>query len=224
MIMTAKTVTLNSDESPSGDTGLGAVIDRAFARVNDVDKQALLARATGEFVCLIQQRLATLGRREAHRLLRERDSQLVVDILVDALGNTPVALSARERSRMKARGRFRALLEENGGTLAAEQVADILGITIDAVRKRAQAGTLIALKSGEQWQYPAFQFTDSGLVEGLRDVLAILGDVGGLPQCRFLLTVDPDLGGQRRVDALRDPAFNPFVLRAAEQLGEQGAL
>lgn len=222
--MNPETAALTPNEHPVDDEGLGAVIDQTLARVTDADQRALLERATGEFVSLVHQHVTTLGRREAHRLLRERDPQLVVDILVKALSNTFVAPNARERSRMKARARFRTLLEANGGTLSAEQVADILDITVDAVRKRAQAGTLIALKSGEQWQYPAFQFTDSGLVEGVREVLTILGDVGGLPQCRFLLTVDPDLDGRRRIDALQDPALKPYVLRSAEQLGEQGPL
>src|SRR5690606_41693050 len=69
--------------------------------------------------------------------------------LHDAL---PIFVGARLRGlRMRAR-----LLAAEGGTLSSTEVADLLGITRQAVNKRRKAGRLIGLATGRRgYAYPA---------------------------------------------------------------------
>ena len=54
----------------------------------------------------------------------------------------------------------RRLIEENGGALTAEEVANSLGITRQAVDKRRRAGKLLAITTGRHgYRYPVWQFS-----------------------------------------------------------------
>jgi hypothetical protein len=69
----------------------------------------------------------------------------------------------------------RRLIEEHGGTLTAEQVAQMIGISRQGVEKRRQAGRLVALATGRHGhRYPVWQFSDSGTLPGLEEVLGVL--------------------------------------------------
>lgn len=134
-----------------------------------------------------------------------------------------VESESRKQSRQRAREKFRALIAEVGGTLSENQAAARLGISIEDLQQRTSQGTVISIIENDVIQYPVFQFSENGLVDGLRDVLDRLGTDGVIPRCRFLLCHDEDLKGLMRIDALKDPELKPYVLRAAEQFGEQGA-
>ncbi|MBK1704739.1 hypothetical protein CKO40_09360 [Halochromatium glycolicum] len=60
------------------------------------------------------------------------------------------ALRLRLRLRLRLQGQLalRRLLAQHGGTLSVAEVAELLGITPDAVRKRARCGGLLALPHG----------------------------------------------------------------------------
>lgn len=63
-------------------------------------------------------------------------------------------------------------LEELGGVLKINDVADILGISRQSVKVRVNSNQLIAFKQNEDFIFPAFQFTDSGLLHGFKEVMA----------------------------------------------------
>ena len=50
------------------------------------------------------------------------------------------------------------LLQLAGGALSAEEAGRTLGITRQAVDKRRRANTLLAVREGSDWRYPACQF------------------------------------------------------------------
>lgn len=117
----------------------------------------------------------------------------------------------------------RHLIEENGGTMAAEQVAEILGITRQAVEKRRRAGKLIALTVGRHgYRYPVWQFTKSGVLPGLVDVLAALAAHDEWMQTAFFVSGNPRLGDETPVQVLKAGNIDR-VLNAAEAYGEHGA-
>ena len=67
------------------------------------------------------------------------------------------------------------LLTVEGGTLSVDEVAAHLHITRQAVNKRRQQGTLVALDAGRHgYRYPAWQFVREGTLRGLELVLAAL--------------------------------------------------
>lgn len=66
----------------------------------------------------------------------------------------------------------RDVLERAGGTYNTAEAAEILGVSPEAVRKRVQRDSLLSYQtpSGEH-RLPRAQFTDSGVLEGLSEVL-----------------------------------------------------
>jgi hypothetical protein len=117
----------------------------------------------------------------------------------------------------------RRLIEENGGTLTAEKAAEILGITRQAVDKRRRAGTLIGLTTGRYgYRYPVWQFTESGTVPGLEEVLSALASHDEWMQAAFLAGKNPRLKGRTPIEALKAGNLDQ-VLSAAHVYGEHGA-
>lgn len=116
-----------------------------------------------------------------------------------------------------------AWLRAEGGALTAAEVADVLGISRQAVDKRRRTGTLLAVDTGRHgYSYPAWQLTDSGTLHGLEQALARLHDFDPWMQVAFFLTPNTRLAGVTPLQALRAGQVNA-VLVAAEMYGEHGA-
>ena len=131
-------------------------------------------------------------------------------------------LSARERVLLDGQLRWQRILERSGGLLDSTEVSRRLGISPDAVRQRQRRGQLIALKQGGRWRYPAIQFTETGVLPGLAEVLKAL-NASPVRQVSFLATRDED--GETLAEALAsgDPKRFERVLLLAYQTGEHGA-
>lgn len=114
------------------------------------------------------------------------------------------------------------LLSTEGGTYSAEEAAQLLGITRQAVNERRSKGKLLALKLGKDYRYPAWQFTAEGTLPAFEEVLGLLAHEQPLAQIRFFLSNSFRLSGRRPLDLLRKGDSKP-VLQAAKVFGEQGA-
>ena len=115
------------------------------------------------------------------------------------------------------------LLNENGGTLTAEGAAGVLGISRQAVEKRRSAGNLLGLTTGRHgYRYPAWQFTRSGVLPGLEDILRALAPYDPWMQAAFFLGSNPRLKGKSPLEMLKAGQLS-VVLKAAEAYGEHGA-
>jgi hypothetical protein len=116
------------------------------------------------------------------------------------------------------------LLERAGGTLQPRQVAALLRMSRQAVGKRRAAGTLLGVPTGSRgYEYPACQFADGGVDEGLAEVLSAFDvDVGPWMRLAFLVTASDALGGEPPMDVLRRGEVDA-VARAARIHGEHGA-
>ncbi|CAA9279104.1 MAG: hypothetical protein AVDCRST_MAG77-3650 [uncultured Chloroflexi bacterium] len=152
-----------------------------------------------------------------------------VAVLVKAL-RAPEAIADLEEDPL-AGARLRGaqvrleLLTAEGGTLGVEQVAELLGLSRQAVDKRRRAGTLLAVEVGKRgYRYPAWQFSGGEALPGLPGVLRAL-DVSPWTQLSWFLSADLRLGGERPLDLLRrrDPEQVKRVVRAAAAYGHQGA-
>jgi hypothetical protein len=150
-----------------------------------------------------------------------------VAVLVKAL-RAPEALSGLEEEDPLAGARLRGaqarqeLLRAEGGTLGVGEVADILGLTRQAVDKRRRARTLLAVGVGKRgFRYPAWQFSDGDVVRGIPETLRVF-DIQPWTQVSWFLTGDSRLGGARPLDALRRGEIER-VVRAASAYGQQGA-
>jgi len=116
----------------------------------------------------------------------------------------------------------RQLLEAEGGTLSAAEVARLLRLSRQAVDKQRRTGRLLALRAGPSWRYPAWQFIDGQSLPGLPEVLAALRAVSPWTTAAFLLSRNTRLGERRPVDLLRRGELDA-VERAAQAHGEHGA-
>jgi hypothetical protein len=150
-----------------------------------------------------------------------------VAVLVKAL-RAPEALADVEAEDPLVSARLRGvevreqLLRAEGGTLGVAEVADLLGITRQAVDKRRLAGTLLAVTVGKRgYRYPAWQFSGKDVLRGLPQVLTAL-HVQPWTQLSWLLSGDPQLEGKRPFDLLRQGEVER-VVRAASTYGVQGA-
>lgn len=176
---------------------------RAFeALVRDLSRDALSAAASApsDFEVVIQAILA------ARQLMDPGAEQ------------EPLAVA-----RLRGQQARVALLNSEGGALSASEVAELLGISRQAVNKRRQAGQLLALPLGRHgYAYPVWQFSGGDVLPGIPATLDMLVDHDPWMLARFFLSANKRLDDTRPLDALRRGEVDA-VLRAAAAYGEHGA-
>ena len=122
-------------------------------------------------------------------------------------------------AELRARGAVqkRALVEDAGGVLTADEVAARLGISRAAVEQRWRAGRLLAVPGEGGPGYPACQFEGDTVVPGFADILVWFSRERPWGALAFLLTPDDRLGGLAPLDALkrREPALTAMTIRLA---------
>jgi hypothetical protein len=119
--------------------------------------------------------------------------------------------------------RKQQMLETAGGALTSEQVAEILGISRQAVDKRRAATQLLALTQGRRgYSYPSFQFEDGRPITGLEEVLAELKELDPWMQMVFFTSPNERMGDKTPLERLKKGLVSE-VRAAATGFGEQGA-
>jgi hypothetical protein len=127
----------------------------------------------------------------------------------------PLAPARLRGFRMRGR-----LLDAEGGTRSATELAQMLRVTRQAVDKRRRKGTLIGLDLGRRgYAYPVWQ---AGL-HGLGDVLGELQGYDPWTQVAFMLAPNAWLDGETPLTVLREREVER-VLGAARNYGEQIAV
>jgi hypothetical protein len=130
---------------------------------------------------------------------------------------------ALDRARLRGAAARARLIEQEGGTLTAAEVARHLRVTPKAVRDRREAGRLLALDADQRgYRYPAWQFVPEGVLPGLEQVLAELHGLSPWTQLAFMLNGKGSLDGVSPLVALRAGHWRAAV-EAARRYGEQGA-
>jgi hypothetical protein len=106
-------------------------------------------------------------------------------------------------ARARAAKKMADLLSAEGGPIGVEDVVNILRISRAAVDKRRKAGTLIGIDDGGRAVlYPGWQFTGTGLLPGLDDVLRAMTVSDPWMRLQFFMGHDADLDA-RPLDLLR---------------------
>lgn len=115
------------------------------------------------------------------------------------------------------------LLTSAGGGLTSSQVARALGITRQAVDKRRIRHALLAVPNGSgEYLYPACQFTSTGVIPALEEVIRAFQIRSPWTQLSALLAPAPALGGKTILEALKSGAIETAIAIAAS-FGEQAA-
>lgn len=116
------------------------------------------------------------------------------------------------------------LVEQGGGALTAQKAAEALGLSRQAVDKRRLRGALLALSLGRRgYLYPAWQFTSSGTLNGLEDVLSALAEHDPWMQAAFFLNRNSRLENKTPLEMLRRGRPDEAVA-AARLYGQHGAV
>jgi len=150
------------------------------------------------------------------------------ELLVNAVSATSTAAASSDgdpliRAKLRGIEHRKRILEKLGGTLSAEQVSELIGISRQAVDRRRSQNQLIGLTQGKRgYAYPAFQFEDGKTLDGLKEVLHALSGHDPWMQSIFFANGNDRLTGRTPLDALRQ-GKTEAVVRAAEAYGEQGA-
>lgn len=116
----------------------------------------------------------------------------------------------------------RDMLREAGGTLSANEVGVLLGITRAAVDKRRRQGTLLGLRlPNGDIAYPAAQFNKGDVLAGLSEVLSAFQIQDPWMQLDVLLARDKLLKGRTSFEALAGGDVE-LVKSAVSASGDQG--
>ena len=135
----------------------------------------------------------------------------------------PYATGPRGRALLRGIEIARKDLQESGGAFDLGQVTELLGISRQAVDKKVKDDALLAVPGPNgQRRYPVVQFTEDGIVPGLKQVLSALPSGSGWFRLNFLVNRDPRLDGRRPIDLLKAAQVD-LVVAAARNLGVQGA-
>lgn len=147
--------------------------------------------------------------------------------LVDLIGEEQPQLDPAEAGRRAALKAVSGAMWTNsvGPFYDTEAVMLLLGgVSKQAVNDRVRRHRLLALRTGSgRLVYPAAQFHDERVVDGLGDVLDVLvpDNTEAWMVASWLATPDPELGDRAPFEALRAGAIDD-VLGAARELA--GAL
>lgn len=145
-----------------------------------------------------------------------------------ALGDLAVHAAAEgpterlERLRDVHRGQA-DLLARAGGSVSAAEAGELLGnVTRQAVEKRRERGTVLAVQVQGEYRYPVFQFEQAAVLEGLPAVLKAFTVRNAWTQLSVLLSRHEALEGRTVVEALRDGDVDAAVA-VAERFGTTGS-
>lgn len=144
------------------------------------------------------------------------------EVLLAAL-QTPEALSLLTERDPLAKAKLRGLqlkqqlIEAEGGCVSSDEIAQMLGVTRQAINQRRQRGRLIGLSRGKgKYVYPLWQFTDTGkTLAGLEAVLEQLSEVDSWMQVTFFLNPNLRLENKTPLEVLRMGKVEPVVNGAA---------
>lgn len=134
------------------------------------------------------------------------------EVLAELTAQDPLAQARIGGLRAKQQ-----LLTAEGGTCTAEQLAQLLGISRQAVDKRRRKGTLIGVSLGRRgYAYPVWQVD----LDGLDAVLQAMHDFGPWMQLGFMLSHNAVLEDETPLAVLRRGEVER-VLEAVDMIGEQ---
>jgi hypothetical protein len=187
----------------TNDSLRAAVLERVLAAVERMaytaDEQSLRQALDAESDDAV---LAALGLMSAKHVL-------TMD--TDPANGDPLAAAWKRGEQAK-----RDILASQGELLDAERVATRLKMTPAEVEQRRQDGLLLALPlDSGSYGFPAWQFTDGGLLPGLVEALEVLPAPGPWSRLQFFIYGDPYFGGRTPLELLRAGETEPVRRLAA---------
>ncbi len=183
------------------------------------DRKALTYRAVEAAIKVI----GAVNQEPVERLLTSSASRLLAGLATASLEDA--SMDRLERMKLKGAERFEMLIEGAGGAFPSERVATLLGISEEAVRKRAQRRNLIAKRtSSGELRFPCFQFDVSSrkLIPGLQRVLRQMEGVDQNEIIRFFLVPhEPSFSNETPSSLLKRGEVDRVVEMASGHLSQR---
>ncbi|MGN5005799.1 helix-turn-helix domain-containing protein [Aeromonas sp. 96A] len=196
--------------------------------------QMLIEKFNGDATALaICTRVLNLLNEVAHEIKTQSerfaalpDEQLLSELFL-TLATHRTMVSKRDLrkqvQRLQADKYFLDTIKDNGGLYKAGEVANIMGVSRQTINNQRSSEKLIAIKKGGEYLYPAFQFNDSGKLNGLDEILEKLKGLGTVTKCSFL-TMKIDFNDMciSPIDILKlglDGDYLSYILREASLYG-----
>lgn len=170
-----------------------------------------------QFLLNIANRLLKLIERDLIRVEADGDIQALTaltddELLLEVMSINSVLKGAmdekqlkKELRRAKAKQDFYEDLKKFGGTIKAKDALVFLKATRQTVNNHIKAGKLIGIKDGSDYSIPAFQFTPTGKVEHLEEILSLMNNCSPVAQCSFFMSDMPGTKApsETRIEVLR---------------------
>jgi hypothetical protein len=151
--------------------------------------------------------------------VRDRFNQAFWKIMQDQSKNVDVDMVQAEVLGLAER---EAILKSSGPYLSLEEAGKALGISKQAAHGKLTKGKLLGIMIKDQWKLPAWQFRDSGVVDGLEEILGALNAESALGKLTFFETPNIYLDERTPKEALLKRQ-SALVLSTAASFGQQGA-
>ncbi|MGL5833604.1 MAG: hypothetical protein ACRC1Z_10295 [Waterburya sp.] len=157
------------------------------------------------------------------------DDDSLVDFVEELLKPDMLALINSGDLLLKAKLRGikgrNEMLNDQGEPWKTVDVAEYLGISVQAVSKKRSLRKILGLSlGGRGYVFPSWQFQDHGILPGLSEILSILeaGLVPDWDKLRFFISTDFRLKGKTPLSYLKSANLEPVKL-AAKAYGVQSA-
>lgn len=165
---------------------------------------------------------------DTHQLAEVLEAPSDTEVMLRVLRTHEAVISIRRQdplaaARVRGIEARKRLVEAEGGSFSASEVADFLHLSRQAVDKRRKENRLIGLDVGRHgYIYPGWQFSKCGTLKGLEETLADLKDHDPWMKVQFMLQPNSRLDDRRPLDVLNQGEI-ASVRAAARALGEHGA-
>jgi hypothetical protein len=133
-------------------------------------------------------------------------------------GRAPSTAELRTAALQTLKDDFTSRRELLHASLSRTEVAELLGISSQAVLDRLTHGDLVGLKDGREWRIPIWQInagTERGFLPGVADLRRVFPG-GVVSLSRWAATPNVDLGDMTPADALAASRVQDVVAVAAK--------
>lgn len=154
------------------------------------------------------------------------ESEISLDKLLNIVETLTLAKNEADpllKAKLKGLEVKQQLLFQYDEPLNSQEVADMLGMTRQAVDKRRNHNKLLGLSLGKRgYRYPAWQFDNGDILSGWESVLAALTEISPWGKLQFMLSGDIRLEGKTPIECLQAGEIEK-VVAAAKAYGQQVA-
>lgn len=168
---------------------MNTTIQKRSPQALSIERMAVLKRMAN----LTQELVETLAEKKSLTNVLEMTDNELARLIFETQLERASEVSPREQRQIARLNegaiKFSEQLKALGGTCRASQAAKILGVKRQTINNRLKANKLLAVKVGGEYRLPIFQFDGNQLIDGLDEILVLLGDMSSITKISFLTSM-----------------------------------